>query len=834
MLTLHLLGHAHVSRNQQPVPVSAKAVALITYLTIEKLPQHRERLADLLWTTAEARKNLRVELARIRTAGLNLFPASRQLLYLENVTSDFDLWQARLGQDMNQAQLAQWLTMLRGFPLSGLEDLGSSGFQEWVDQQRWTLSGQIEDGLSQMYWHYARANHTWATRLIAARADALGYELADEAPATPGTVALPLPDVTAPPAPVDSSGPLHFERGAQEQTLQRLLQAAGGQAQVVVMHGPPGIGKSYLADRLATQHAGLTLRVPSLRAGRLVLASLAQALIGVCDPDCADALRRMLMSPTTLEEDLVKVAVALGQLSRPVLLVFDQAHAAPTELAPLLTYLLEVPAEGPRLFLLLSRQRPAQAPLTRALRGRTGGVYSELEVPPLSQSSVQQALEACLPSAASGHPGGRHSDAARLLQRSEGNPLHLLSLLDRAEDAAQGGSAHFPQSVRDIYSADSDQWPPALMEAMVRLSAIYGPFDQRVARAALGETLRGAADSLLYTALDRQILHEVGPEGALRLPDLTFLPDPDRAETLYAFASEGLRIALASRAPQLVRQEVRRSLVPVLAQTAPGLAAHYARRSGLTDEAERLQLLYRTELQARQLRQAAPAPILNDAARSDPARPAAPEPRRVPASPLPPLACQGYLIAQSDHGWLDISSTGHYGHPQTLRLLLPLPTGAGTQTELRLVWQLDVFRGGEELGPDQLPFALRLGLAGSGAAHVLTRAATPDYLEDGVHHSVHADVTPGQWLEHRLLLPASAGSGEARTLEISVRALDVALTLGALSWQGQNLLPLTASAPALPRGAAARSTLVPTAVPMPAAPVSGTWEPAELPIRQPG
>lgn len=799
MLTIHLLGHAHISRNQQPVPVSAKAVALISYLSIEKLPQHRERLADLLWTTAEARKNLRVELARIRTAGLNLFPASRQLLYLENVNNDFELWHSRLGQDLNQTQLSEWLAMLRGFPLSGLEDLGSSTFQEWVDQQRWVLSQQIEDGLSRMYWQYAQSQQTWAMRLIAARADTLGYELGD-APATPAAQPVPAP-ASAPVRTLsmastseDRARELHFERGPEEETLRRLLRTPGA-PQVVVMHGPPGVGKSYLADRLAAQNPGLTLRVSDPRSGRLVLASLAQGLIGHCDPECSDALRRMLLSPTSLEEDLVKVAVALGKLSRPVLLVFDQVHAAPADLAPLLTYLLEVPAEGPRLFLLLGRQRPAQAPLTRALRGRAAGVYSELEVPPLTQASVQQVLEARFPSPAS---SGRHSDAARLLQRSEGNPLHLLSLLDEQGSAAQSGATHFPQAVRDIYHAEIDQWPPPLTQAMGRLSAIYGPFDRRVAEAALGEALSDSAETLLYAALDRQILREVEPGGAVLLPEFRVIADPDRPETLYAFASEGLRIALASRSPQLVRQDVRGRLAGVLAEDAPGLAAHYARRAGLTDEAERLQRLYRAGLHRHQL----PAGEA-DAELAVPQLVA--EPRHSPVAPHPPLACQGYLVAQDDRGWLDISSIGQYGHPQTLRLHLPL-LGAGAapgprgdvEAELRLTWRLDVFSGGEELGPLRLPFPLRLRLGDAPLAHVLTRAATPDYLEDSVRHTVHTDVAEGQWMEHRLTF--SCPPGTAPTLELSVRALDVALTLGALSWQGRDLLPLVSGQPGWQRG----------------------------------
>jgi len=798
VLTIHLLGHAHVSRDHQPVPVSAKAVALISYLSIEKLPQHRERLADLLWTTAEARKNLRVELARIRTAGLNLFPASRQLLYLENVSNDFELWQSRLGQPLSQAQLSEWLAMLRGFPLSGLEDLGSSTFQEWVDQQRWVLSQQIEEGLSRMYWQYAQANQTWAMRLIAARADTLGYELGD-APATglptPELAASPLAALPAAPAPGAPEHRLHFERGPQEDTLRRLLQKPGA-PQVVVIHGPPGVGKSYLVDRLAAHNPGLTLRVPSMRSGRLVLASLAQGLIGHSEPECADALRRMLLAPTSLEEDLVKVAVALSKLSVPVLLVFDQTHAAPADLAPLLAYLLEVPADGPRLFVLLSRQRPAQAPLTRALRGRSGAVYCELEVPPLTQASVQQVLEARFPSS---RASGRHSDAARLLQRSEGNPLHLLSLLEQQADPGQRSSTYFPQAVRDVHNADIDQWSPLLLEAMSRLSAIYGPFDRQVAGAALGDGLASSADTLLYTALEARILREVEPEGTLHLPDFRFIPDADRAETLYAFASEGLRIALASRSPQLVRQDVRRRLVPVLAKAAPGLAAHYARRAGLAGEAERLQRAYRAGVQRRLLTRAdeGETPVALP-------QPAAAEPARARVPSRPPLACQGYLVAQDERGWLDISSIGQYGHPQTLRLRLPLPPsstppGSGQiEAELRLTWRLDVFSSGEELGPARAPFPLRLRLGEADVAHVLTRGASPDYLEDGVQHIVHADASEEQWMEHCLTftLPPGAGhSAQVHTLELSVRALDVALTLGSLSWQGRELLPLAFSVP---------------------------------------
>lgn len=790
MLTIHLLGHAHLSRDSQPVPVSAKAVALITYLSIEKLPQHRERLADLLWTTAEARKNLRVELARIRTAGLNLFPASRQLLYLENVTTDFDLWQARSQQDMNQAQLSDWLAMLRGFPLSGLEDLGSSTFKEWVDQQRWILGQQIEEGLSRVYWRYARGEQAWALRLIAARADTLGFELATEAPEDLQAPEPPaVREIGVQVAEIAQTPGLHFRRPQEEQVFQQMLREAEIEPQVMVLHGPPGIGKNYFAERAAARGGWLTVRVPDTRSCRLVLASLAQAALRESEPGGAEAeaLRRLLLAPTSLEEDTVKVAVALARLGRPLLLLFDHVHDAPAELAPLLTFLMQVPGEGPRALLLLSRQRAAQAPLTRALRGRAGSAYRELELPPLTQGSVQHALEAHFQE----QPARTlHSEAARLMQRSEGNPLHLLSLLGPATTLGGGQDTHYPQAVRDSHSMDIDQWPARLAEAMIRLSAIYGHFDRRLAQAALGEGPSAPTDTLLYEALERHILREVETGGALGLPDLTLRPTSQGGDALYTFTSEGLRIALASRSPQLVRQDVRRRLVPVLTEATPGLAAYYARRAGLPEDADRLQRVYRAELQGRQIPDAERRVVPVSASRS-----AVPEPRRIPNPSPAPVATQGYLVSLDDNSWLNICSVGQYGHPQTLRLHLDLPRIPGGG-ELRLVWRLDVFSGGEELGPAQLPFPLRLGLLGQETAHVLTRSAAPDYLEERVCHVVHADVTVGQWLEHRLTLPAASETGDV--LELSVRALDVALTLGSLTWQGQELLSVPASPAARP------------------------------------
>ncbi len=431
MLTVHLLGHAHVTQNGQPVPLSAKAVALIAYLAAEKLPQHRERLADLLWNTAEARTNLRVELARIRSAGLNIFPASRQLLYLESISTDIDQWEAQQEHEMNQTELSTWLATLRGLPLCGLEDLGSTAFQVWVEQQRWMLCEKVEGVLARVYAHYVRSGQDWATRLISSRAEAVGFtdpaEFLTEALINEAVPLQRLPQAAltlTPPSPAFQSNlagvgkvmaqgssavsqvgagmpggrlavretikpsvrvsptrgtaskvsdpVLHFARPHEERQLQDLLLSA--QPQVMLLAGPPGSGKTYLAERLASQvgPSWEVLRLTAARSGRLLLAALAQSLLKLAEPDQVQTLRQVLLQPGALEEDMVKVAVTLSHIGQPLLLVLDEVHAAPSELTGLLELICQMSNDHARLVLLLCRESPDRQQVTRGLLRRLG------------------------------------------------------------------------------------------------------------------------------------------------------------------------------------------------------------------------------------------------------------------------------------------------------------------------------------------------------------------------------------------------------------------------------------------------------------------------------
>ncbi|QFP77966.1 AAA family ATPase [Deinococcus sp. AJ005] len=874
MLTVHLLGHAHVTYNNRPVPLSAKAVALITYLTIEKLPQHRERLADLLWNTPEARKNLRVELARIRSAGLNLFPLSRQLLYLENVETDLNGWLAGLGSDLDQAGLAQWLSTLRGVPLSGLEDLGSPAFQEWIDHQRWVLTEQTEEVLARAYRQFQRGGKGWATRAIAARAEALGFthpgeflmedadaglELPELAAALPAARPAPLPVPALPTAGrsvLDSpaaDGPLHFRIPEREAALRDSLKRAAHAPQVLVLHGPTGSGKSHEAGRALTEGGWLTLRISNSRAGRLIVATLAQALLahpffpapsvstpsgseGGEQPVSPDAgmsaaghqsasvqtLQGVLLRPGSLEEDVVKVATVLATVPRPVAIVLDHAHNGPVELASVLEFLLNVPSAGPRALVMLSRTPPSQAPLCRALLRRFGAAQSSgaqsaiaqslvLEVAPLSLGSVVQALGA---HGLSRGDADLHARAAVLVQRSGGNALHLLSLLQ--ENGLEQGdvgrlppAGHLPSAMRDTYLGEIDGWPAPLRDALSSLSVIQGDFSFGLVGSFPETARRGLTPAaLLRDALERRALVETEPASALSWPAFGPVGDAAPGEPCYRFRAEGLRIALSGQLPQAERQELRRHLAAELEASQPGLALYYAERAGADADAERLRVAYRSRLPAgspllRSLHPAASTHVKPEQIRAaqmlsapaliaPPSRPVL-EPRQLPVGASPAVSWQGYLLSWEQGGWLSILSQGRYGHPHTLRVHLPVPTNLRDAPTLilRLVWRLDVFHAGYELGPHQMAFPLRFAVPGADGARVLTPDAPGDYTEEGQRQLVGADVTLGGWMEHELHFNMAGQAAER--LDLHVRALDLALTIGELSLNGHTILPLTAA-----------------------------------------
>jgi hypothetical protein len=500
----------------------------------------------------------------------------------------------------------------------------------------------------------------------------------------------------------------------------------------------------------------------------------------------------VLLQPGAIEEDMVKVAVAVAQIAQPLLLLLDEVQTAPPELTGLLELVCQMSSDHARLFVLLGRGAPDRQAVTRTLMRRLPAVQL-LALTPVTLASVQQVLSARYP----GEPAGRLQPlASRLTQRSEGNPQRLLSLLGVLPDAASLGqidlgeidlgSAALPQAVRDSLRSEPEAWSDQMRAAMSRLSVINGAFDRLTAQAALNIDRENEVDTLLCSALERQILMEVDPGVALMLPDLRPVRLAPEADTQYLFRQEALRVTLASQLPQLIRQDVRKRLATALAPHEPGLASYYAERAGLQEQATQLWDQYQARLPQG-------SPLLAAEA-TGPLQPAAStpvaEPQRQPIAPQQSASQQGYTVSV-DGGWLNVMSDGRYGHPQTLTLRMNWPKPlTGT---LRLVWRLDVFSGGEELRPSLSPFPLRLmpvqaapalktGPRGplkpvKRPAFVFVPQRSKDYQEQHLDYRVQPGVEVGQWMEHVLSGPAWQG---ATGVDISVRALDVALSIGVI------------------------------------------------------
>ncbi len=105
--------------------------------------------------------------------------------------------------------------------------------------------------------------------------------------------------------------------------------------------------------------------------------------------------------------------------------------------------------------------------------------------------------------------------------------------------------------------------------------------------------------------------------------------------------------------------------------------------------------------------------------------------------------------------------------------------------ELKIVWRLDGFNGGYDTLPYEVPYPLGARLIRTGDAHLFGLEPFPPFQEGTLtFQSVAEPVHSSGWMEHRL--PLCAQEGE--TLELSVRALDVALLIGQLEWCGHSLL----------------------------------------------
>ncbi|UBV45118.1 hypothetical protein LAJ19_18555 (plasmid) [Deinococcus taeanensis] len=728
-LTLHVLGRPYLSRAGRPVPMPAKGAALLTYLTLEHRPFHREHLAGLLWTSSDALRNLRVELNRLRHIDPDLLPPRRAMLEV-TLPTDLDAWRQQAAT-LTDAEVGDWLSVGTALPLSGLEDLGSSDLRAWVDAQRWRLLQVVEEQLGATYARFEREGRRAAAALIEARAGPLGLNLQRQ-PALQAEVHFGTPDLQRP--------------------LRRALQAAQRTPQLVLLTGRSAAGRQALVTQVTHGSAWQTLHVQFSPDPDLLHAALLHQLLPLLPPTEQAEARILLTRPDTGARSVIRLWTVAAATGRPLLVFFnDVTDAAP--LAPHLQFALNLPVD---LTLVVS---PADRASARALRGALttldGSRLHLVDLPPLGATEIMAALQ---PRQTTWSDERRYAFATRVAQDADGWEPLARALIDR--DADPTAPPGLPDEVRQALLAEVGHLSGPLQTALARLALLHGPVTPALADALLGDD----APSVLGQAEQLGLLVPCEAEETMQLPALTYRPS-DRSDTL-CFVSELLRAALAGSLERTERAGLRAQLARAVLSSDPSAALHYARDTGeatlIREAQDRLAppCVHTTAGRPARLLEAAPPVPAGDRRE-----------RRTGA---------GYRVVL-EGGTLQVLRRGLYGPPSRLRLPWDGAVRAGPWV---MHLRLDTLRAGPDMGsgPGWTGAEVRLGDRAA-----LRLGTTPDCADPpGPERAVYVHVPLGRWVAVR-------GDSPGGAAELQVQAMDIALTVAHWEVGGETLLPLGSS-----------------------------------------
>lgn len=492
--TLHgrLLGGFDLRRGDAPLPPldSARAESLLAYLLLHRdAPQPRAHLAFLLWpdsTEPQARTNLRHVLHNLRRAlpdadrYLDVRPRSLQW------RADAPLWLDVVAFEEAVAE-GRWETAVEAY--SG--DLLEGWADEWVVEARQRLARLHADALAraaaereaQRDWpaairhaerlvradplredayrqlirlHAATGESAQALRAYHVCAATLQRELGVEpAEATRATYEALLPAEPAAGGEAASGRPPLVGRTAErEQLVAAWRAAARGRAQLLLVTGEAGIGKTRLVEELRSwcAHRGavtadaraypaegamahgvavswLRSEAVSARLGRLgrpdrsELARLLPELLAA-DP--------RLPPPAALPESsqrqrlLAAIARALLPAGKPVLLVADDLQWCDVQTLQLVHYLVRSHPEAPLLVAATARPEDLDA------RQPASGLVTALQALDRASEIALRRLDRADTALLAERVGGHRllaADVERLHADSEGNPLFILEAL---------------------------------------------------------------------------------------------------------------------------------------------------------------------------------------------------------------------------------------------------------------------------------------------------------------------------------------------------------------------------------------------------------------------
>jgi DNA-binding SARP family transcriptional activator len=430
-----------------------------------------------------------------------------------------------------------------------------------------------------------------------------------------------MPRSSSPPAASQPRGSFVGRERELAELLAGLEDALAGQGRLLLLGGEPGIGKSRLAEELASRARERGARVLSGRcweAGgapaywpwvqslrsylREVSPDLRRAQLGPGAPDVAQMLPELrdvfpdLPSPLPVESEGARfrlfdsTAAFLRDVSRvqPLVLVLDDLHAAD---APSLLLLQFVARDlGQSRVLIVGAYRtvdPTPAdPLTTALAELVREpVTRGLELGGLAESDVARFIELAT---AEGPAAGL---AETVHAETEGNPLfvgefvRLLDVEGRLTGGAESAGITIPQTVKEVISRRLRHLSPECRKALTLASVLGREFDLDALERVSGISPESLLD-LVDEAMAARVLSEVpGTSGRLRFTHALI------RDSFYEAVTTARRAQLHRRVGEALEELYGGRAEPHLAELAyhffeavpggdAGKAFTYARRAG--------------------------------------------------------------------------------------------------------------------------------------------------------------------------------------------------------------------------------------------------------------
>uniref|UniRef100_A0AAU2UXB0 AAA family ATPase n=1 Tax=Streptomyces sp. NBC_00003 TaxID=2903608 RepID=A0AAU2UXB0_9ACTN len=399
----------------------------------------------------------------------------------------------------------------------------------------------------------------------------------------------------------DSAEPLFCGREDQLSAIHARLRAArAGRAQLVVVQGPPGVGKTALIRRFLHEAEDVRISEASGEEGEMALAYGVMTQL-VCtnasvegllpeDKACTAGARLLSLAGRTPQDG---VAV----------LVVDDAHWADLASLQALTFALRR-LQSERVLTLLAVQDPYDPHLPQGLSRLVGDDRTlRLTLDGLSVEQTAALSARLLPTPLPAHA------VARLHNHTQGNPLHIRALLRQVPPdvlAAADASLPAPRSygllvlgrlarcehpAQDLVAAASVLGLASPLHKVVKLADLDHPMpavEQAVAQELLEERSAASPPELVFPhpLIRAAVYHHLGPARRAALHARAALVTDDPLRRMWHRV-----LATRSPDPALVADlsaDARRQAVAGSWSGAASLAGHASRLATTTQERERL------------------------------------------------------------------------------------------------------------------------------------------------------------------------------------------------------------------------------------------------------